>query len=213
MRKRVCRFEGYPDAMRLVLLFSAVGFVFLGGCSIHAGGNEDPARVADGLRTRVAQLEADIAQRDAAIAELNKKLEKAQALVLTPEQSAALPTITKVVIDARSGLARNGGSFEVLLVTLDGRDRFMQVAGSLDISVRDAGADEDAAPVYVKQLGPLAVRDAYRSGFMGTHYVIDIPLTDAIKAAYENSGLQVEVELAQVTNDQVLTTSKLLKKK
>jgi hypothetical protein len=118
-----------------------------------------------------------------------------------------------VVIDARSGLARNGGSFEVLLVTLDGRDRFMQVAGSLDISVRDAGADEDAAPVYVKQLGPLAVRDAYRSGFMGTHYVIDIPLTDAIKAAYENSGLQVEVELAQVTNDQVLTTSKLLKKK
>lgn len=195
-----------------VALACILALAALPACSIHAGGKEDPAKVADQLRTQLAESQAQLAQRDQQIAELTKKLEKEQATVLTPDESAALPTIASVAIDARSGIARSEREFEVLVQTTDGRGRFMQVAGSLVVTARAVGAPANDAPLYTKQFGPLAVRDAYRSGFMGTHYIIDVPLTDAIKAAYESQGLDVVVELTQVTNDQVLTTSRVLKK-
>lgn len=196
---------------RLLALFLALLFAcsMLPACTIHAGGTQDPAKVADELRTQLAAAQAQLAQRDAAIAELNKKLE--QATSLGAEQAQALPVVASLVIDARSGLSRTGDALEVIIQTKDGRERFMQVAGTLRVALHQEGAQPADAPLASAQLTPLQLRDAYRSGFMGTHYLVTIPMSEAIRASYAK-GLVVSAQLTQVTSDDVLQTSRTLKK-
>ena len=53
--------------------------------------------------------------------------------------------------------------------TLDGRGRALQVSGTLTLEVRD-----DAGVLLARRvLGPAELRDAYRSSFAGTHYVVE----------------------------------------
>jgi hypothetical protein len=214
-----------PLAARVALLGS---LCCLPACTIHAGGTQDPALIADQLRTRVAELESQLATQQSELAELRAKLAQAsaaQSAELSPEELAAIPTPVGLTIDARSGLSRDGTELEVLVTPVDGRQRFVQVAGTLAVQVFaiaqqvegtgevDGGAAQPAeptAPLWSRQLSPSALRDAYRSGFLGTHYLVAIPLSPELRAAHASGGLDVRVSLNLAASDRTLATARSL---
>ncbi len=222
-----------PLAARVALLGS---LCCLPACTIHAGGTQDPALIADQLRTRVAELESQLATQQSELAELRAKLAQAsaaQSAELSPEELAAIPTPVGLTIDARSGLSRDGTELEVLVTPVDGRQRFVQVAGTLAVQVfaiaqqveqageqsgeQAGGVDggvaqpaEPTAPLWSRQLSPSALRDAYRSGFLGTHYLVAIPLSPELRAAHASGGLDVRVSLNLAASDGTLTTARSL---
>jgi hypothetical protein len=221
--------QAAPLAARAALLGS---LCCLPACTIHAGGTQDPALIADQLRTRVAELESQLATQQSELAELRAKLAQASAASsaeLSPEELAAIPTPVSLTIDARSGLSRDGTELEVLVTPVDGRQRFVQVAGTLAVqvfaiaqqvegTVEQAGDGEGGvaqpaepkAPLWSRQLSPSALRDAYRSGFLGTHYLVAIPLSPELRAAHASGGLDVRVSLNLAASDRTLSTARSL---
>lgn len=150
----------------------------LGACS----GRVLAPSVADGLRVEVAERTRE---RDAArsqVAELQTKLAEltvARDAKIDPEAAEALPALAAVPV---SGLAtarwidQNHATLALVLEPRDGLGRFMQITGTVRASVAALVPGRDPLPAGKATVGPKALRDAYRSGFLGTHYTIEIAL-------------------------------------
>jgi hypothetical protein len=199
---------------------------------MHAGGTEDPARVADRLRTRVLELESQVQSQQHQLTELRAQLSLAAQSAttqasLSPEELAAIPTPIALSIDARSGLSRDGTALDVLLLPVDGRGRFVQVAGTLTIALyavassspeanspeSESGTSDESnpstlEPLWSRELSPSQLRDAYRSGFLGTYYLVAVPLSDALRDAYASKGLDARVMIDIAASETKLTTAR-----
>ncbi len=142
----------------------------LGGCR---AGRPTPA---DSLRQENAALRERVALLEAEGSELRSKLlQQAQAQGLSPEVTEATPTVAGIEIDSLSGvLALEPASvvrkIAVYIKPFDGRRRFTQAVGDLTVEVRDAGSGRLIA---TRSLSPREVREAYRSQFSGTYYVVE----------------------------------------
>ncbi|MFM7052305.1 MAG: hypothetical protein ACKOYN_09260 [Planctomycetota bacterium] len=144
-------------------------------------------RERDAARARVAELETELARRSAPSA--------ANDPANDPELAAATPALASVAVSGLSAATlvdANNANLSLVLVPTDGLGRFLQVAGTLRISVAAIVAGEPPQPSATRTLGPKAMRDAYRSGFMGTHYTVEMPV--AWTGAREASALSVSVE-------------------
>lgn len=187
-----------PRPVALLLAAAAA----LAGC--RAKGDYDNEN--DALRRRVASLEADnarlSAERNEAVAKLTE-MARARADTDAGEALQALPRVAGIEIDRYSGFNRPLGDasaqrprpeeITVYIRTYDGRQRFVQVAGSLTVEAallapvaprRKGEAPAPAGPAtkmaLSATLSPSEVREAYRSSPLGTHYRVSLPLpTDA----------------------------------
>jgi len=118
-------------------------------------------------RARVAELETEVASL----------LPKTPQFV-NPEAAAATPMVASVAISSLSTARMTGDStatLAVVMVPSDGLGRFLQITGTLEISgaVLIPGAEPQLlAP---RTVGPKELRESYRSGFLGTHYTIELP--------------------------------------
>jgi hypothetical protein len=63
------------------------------------------------------------------------------------------------------------------LTTVDGRGRFTQLVGSVEISVFRLPMSAEPSTIGTLSAGPLQLRDAYRHSLMSTHYTFEVPLT------------------------------------
>ena len=150
--------------------------LWLGGCTI--GGSSTASAQNDELRRKVAEQQRQIESLAAARDELNAKLEsRARDGVVDPEVAAATPAVSALEIDSLSTLlpldAKGPATaLRVHVRTLDGRRRFTQAVGVLTVELKDGAG----ATLANGRVGPVALRDAYRSSVTGTHYTIDTPL-------------------------------------
>ncbi|TDJ58985.1 MAG: hypothetical protein E2O40_00810 [Planctomycetota bacterium] len=64
--------------------------------------------------------------------------------------------------------------------------------GSLSVHAATLPADSDAITLGRVTLGPLQLRDAYRSTFLGTHYTIDVPIRIPDPATQTRCTVKVE---------------------
>jgi hypothetical protein len=102
---------------------------------------------------------------------------------IDPEVAAALPALASVALSSKStarlvaseSTAQKGGTLSVALIVspTDGLSRFIQITGTLRLTVAALVAGAETVETTTVAVGPKALRDAYRSGFLGTHYTVE----------------------------------------
>ncbi|MGD9692924.1 MAG: hypothetical protein AB7G17_04995 [Phycisphaerales bacterium] len=147
----------------------------------------------DDLRRRVTALESELEGARARAVEAEAKLlEFARSRESTEQGRAleALPRTAGISIGRYSGFVRpdlgdQPNAIDVYVKPFDGRQRFVQVAGSLRVEalllpeqLGAESADSAGRRLAVLELTPEQVREAYRSSPLGTHYYIRLELPD-----------------------------------
>lgn len=125
---------------------------------------------------RIAALESENAELRSKNSELNARLESP----LSEDVLATLPRIASVSLLRASGIEAPNGTTEALfmLTTADGRGRFVQAVGTVELRVVELGEQgEDAAVLGERTVTPAELRDAYASGFGGPSYLLRVPLS------------------------------------
>lgn len=160
----------------------------MGGCKTRIGGGKE-GQTAE-LARRVTDLEREVQLQSLRANEAEAKL---TAGTPSAEVALATPVLAGIEIDRLSGPTRSDTrGFPVFIRTLDGRARFLQVVGTLEVEVLLATPDPSSTPTVVgsARLTPLELREAYRSSVAGTHYRVDIAASDAfVRASGYRGGL------------------------
>ncbi|MGH7242415.1 MAG: hypothetical protein ACREJD_03235 [Phycisphaerales bacterium] len=168
--------------------------VLLAGCRTQGETSGDMLRKQNlELQNQVAQLEKDASELRAKLSEL---VGGAGSATKSPEVAEATPRVAAIEIDFLSGPTVDSSAppqsdrsrtVAVYIKPLDGRGRFVQATGKLTVEVSrlasltppastSASPDAPARQLASKSLEPLQLRDAYRSGFTGTYYVVELPI-------------------------------------
>lgn len=180
----------------------------IGGCASR-GSDVD----VSAMRSRIAKLEQRVGELERRNMELIGEMTRGQCADDLPpaEVRASTPHVGEVSIGRYShGRDHTGdGRADELVIYLrpkDGRGRFVQMVGSVTVSASTVAGDGDDAeneatvPDSTEQagrvigrieLGPTALRDAYRSGATGTHYTVTLPLRPGASAGYDEALVRV----------------------
>lgn len=166
------------------------------------GGARRASTENDRLRARVMELEDEVTALAARAAELEAELAAppptAPPSAASEEVRRNTPHVTNLQIGRLSHLADADGDGRPEAAVLyvhprDGRGRFVQIVGAVDVHVAVLPSDADAVTLGRVRLTPDEVRDAYRSAFTGTHYTIEVPLR-AVEAEVIECAVQLEFE-------------------
>ncbi len=201
-----------PARMTFLTLAAAAGvFFFLTGCRFGAG--RDVEAVNDELRRENLDLKQQVETLTRDRDDLRLKMEgEAQARLgaLNPDVLAALPVCTGLEVEKLSGLEpadRSAAATGVVvyLRPYDSRDRVVQIVGTLDVEAAwlPGGAGKGEAPRTIARarLSPAQLREAYRSGLMGSGYTVELPLEAPI--ADRAGTLVIRAEFADALTGQV----------
>lgn len=102
---------------------------------------------------------------------------------IDPEVDAAIPRVASVQIEGATEAIRfpadRGGETMLRLWVLprDGQGRFLQIVGTVNVAVTVLQPGKSPVEIARGQFTPAAVRNAWRSGFMGSHYSFELPLS------------------------------------
>lgn len=172
--------------IRLMTPTFALAMISLSGCGSSLTSDE-----ADALRRKVLDLEKMNLQMSLRTTELEAELKRQSAEFgeLSLEIRENTPRVARLTIGRLSHARDNDddGRSETLLIYVDPEDgfgRFVQLVGTLTVHAAILPADRDALTIGRFTLKPGPLRAAYRSGFSGMHYTIELP----IQLSPENSG-------------------------
>ena len=132
----------------------------------------------DSARARVAELETELARRaepSLAGASPDGPLTEADLREL-PEATPALAAVSISSLSTVKATGPGTGQLTLVVVPTDGMGRFLQIAGVLRASAAAIVPGREPMPAAAATFGPRTLRAAYRTGFMGTHYTLEIPL-------------------------------------
>lgn len=177
----------------LALLVGSLG----GGCGKATVLNPSPGDALraenQSLREQVDRLGLEVKELQTRVAEARKAGSSSGAVVgpraLAPEVDDAIPRLASVMIEGASDVIQRGSApgpaatLRLWLLPRDGRGRFLQIVGTLTVGVSCVRAGESPVEVARATFAPGAVRDAWRSGFMGAHYAFEVPLELAAAVA------------------------------
>ncbi|MBX3380544.1 MAG: hypothetical protein KF805_10650 [Phycisphaeraceae bacterium] len=171
--------------------------VLLAGCRTGGESSGDMLRKQNmELQSQVAQLQKDASELRAKISELMGGASAASGATST-QIAEATPRVASIEIDFLSGPTADSSAppqsdrnrtVAVYIKPLDGRGRFIQATGTLTVEVSRLASliqdDQSASTAPARLLGskslePLQLRDAYRSGFTGTYYMVELPVPAA----------------------------------
>jgi hypothetical protein len=148
-----------------------------------AGCQQDFASEGDALRRQVLELQADNERLGVRVSELEAALDRAER---RPDEwradvRAAAPHVADIELHRLCHVDDTDGDgrpdlLRVYVQPTDGRGRFVQLAGDLTVRADVLGEGATSLEVASATLDPLELRDAYRSGVLGTHYTIECPL-------------------------------------
>ncbi|MFA6045365.1 MAG: hypothetical protein WC718_10310 [Phycisphaerales bacterium] len=178
------------------------------GCSI--GGSSSVSAENDRLRREVMGLQDQVSKLQGETDELKAKLATtAKAQGMNPDVIASLPVVTHVDIGAFSNIIPPMGAATGVRVEFypkDGRNRFVQCVGQVNIEALLLPADIGKGEP--KRIGSLtldapALREAYRSGMLGTYYEAAVPLDTSMSEAAREGSVLVRLEFIDGTNDQI----------
>lgn len=159
----------------------------------------------DELRRQVVEMTEEIdglrLERDEAVAKLAEveRMRSWDGEELSEAVRLALPRCAGIEFGLLSGAgdADNLPGFDVLdiyIVPRDGRGRFVQIVGTLEVRADLLpGISEEARFLGSARLGPDELREAYRSGLMGTHYTVRMPLDPVIDEKAGSIALSAEL--------------------
>jgi hypothetical protein len=172
----------------------------LAGCRL--GGSRTVEAENNRLREVLAASEARVSALEGDVSELRAKLAATdRGAALLP---ATLPVARRVEIGRFSGFVPRDAlapaeGFRVEVTPLDGRGRFVPVAGTLRVRVT-----RDGATLGEAMLDESAFREAYRSGFAGTYYECRVPLATPLTREGRDPAVTVSVELTDRATGETL---------
>lgn len=172
---------------RIALLFSLAMLMMLGGCSASGriGGSTSEDEVIEELRKENAQLEAEVTSLqekiDLRLAEIEALKAKDGRTAASPQGDADLPRLAVIRFDRYSGAidTNDDGVDDTLrmwVLTFDQHERFLPTTGKAVLQAVAIRAEQDAKVVADNTWDAATFDKTYRSGFMGTHYRLDLPL-------------------------------------
>lgn len=185
------------DAARAKLMIAGTLIPLL--CFVPAGCRTGGETAGDALRKQNLELQSQVAQLQKDASELRAKLAElvgAGGTGKSTEVAEATPRVASIEIDFLSGPTADSSApaqsdrkrtVAVYIKPLDGRGRFIQATGTLTVEVsrltalapigsEAPSADSPARLLAGRTLEPLQLRDAYRAGFTGTYYVVDVAI-------------------------------------
>jgi len=164
------------------LAFATAAALFCTGCS----GRALVPNEADRLREELAAANSARARAESRAGELESRLAslaQERRGEVDPEVAAALPALASVTLSSKStarlaaadSASAQEGTLSVALILspADGLSRFIQITGTLRLTVAALVAGADTVETTTVTVGPKALRDAYRSGLLGTHYTVE----------------------------------------
>lgn len=152
----------------------------------------------DRLRLRVHELETQVAELEGRNSELAAKLrQQDRPEALSAEILENTPTVVRISLDKRSHARDDDGDghadhLVLYVVPADGLGRFVQAVGHISAHAAILPAGGEATTIGRLTLGPAAVREAYRSSFMGTHYTLLVPISPPEDLAAATCVAQIE---------------------
>jgi hypothetical protein len=171
----------------------------------------------DRLRARILDVEAENRSLRQRNAELQRALERADDALgkATADELAATPRLVNLEIGRLSHFDDDDGDGMADTLVLyvhprDGRERFLQIVGTLTVHAAVLPPDTDAETIGRMTLGPIELRDAYRSGMTGTHYTVEMPIerTIARDATARAATIIVNIEFTEARTGQVFTAAR-----
>jgi len=163
------------SAIGTLLVAALIG---TGGCSMRilAPTAADTARAEAAAQAQtVARLEMQLRELEGELRALRAALADAPEAAIDPEAEAARPRLSAIGLGRGSAVRRtddDGGVMALYLEPRDGRGRFLQIVGTLTVQLAVLGIGSEPIVLGEWSYSPGRVRDAWRSGFMGTHYTI-----------------------------------------
>ncbi len=161
---------------------------------------------ADALREQVQSLEIEVDRLSMQNRELEAVLAEATAeapnRTIDPEAAAAQAHLVRLGIGSASritlaapepNVAAIPGTLTVHLEPSDGRGRFLQVTGRVSIQASMPVEGSDPIGIGEQSYSPGEVRDAWRSGFMGTHYTFEMPIEAPASAIAATADPQASI--------------------
>ncbi len=193
--------------MRHVMSAALCALLGLSACTV--GGQRSTSAENERLRRQIMELETQSAAFKGERDELAIKLRESLSAGSLPAAEAiqALPIATRIEIDSMSGFdpadpATPATHVVFAVRPLDGRGRFVQVAGQLTIEALalpasiSADATGEPSRLAVVTIPPLQLREAYREGLGGARYEVMIPLPTPIsRGAGRTPTLVLRAEL------------------
>ncbi len=128
------------------------------------------------LDRKVQALETALERRDQQVRTLESRLSSSAADV-----DADLPVLSQVTLGRYSGPVDtdDDGRIDALRLyvqTRDAQGRFLVTAATVTVQIVALQADASPRVLAEKTFTAAAFDAAYRSGFMGTHHTLDVPL-------------------------------------
>lgn len=195
--------------------FAAASLLAPAACSI--GGSSTVSAENDRLRREVMGLQGQVSRLEGETDELKTKLATvAKARGLPPGVIASLPVVTHVELGSYSNIIPPMGAAAAVRAEFspkDGRDRFVQCVGEVRIEallLSEVGKGEPKRIGMVTLDAP-ALRDAYRSGVLGTYYEAIVPLEPGVSDAAREDAVLLRLEFMDGTNDQIHKAERTIK--
>lgn len=186
------------------------------------GGARSVSEENDRLRRRIMELESQTGTLQGERDELAVKLREIPAtdLIAAGEALEALPICTGIVLASESGFepfdpAKPATGVIVSVRPLDGRGRFVQVAGTLTVEAllmpgSIGSGSGDVVRLAAATLEPLQLREAYRDGFGGARYVVELPLETPLDRS-AHPALVLRAQLADALGRRVHQAERILR--
>lgn len=141
---------------------------------------------ADALRSHILDLEDQVQRLERRERELASELRRTRAWAERREElneediREFVPHVVDMSVGRLSHVRDRSGdgmvdTLVLYLHPIDSRGRFTQMVGRVIVNAVIVPVEEDTIPLARVQVGPGAIRDAYRSGITGTHYAIEVP--------------------------------------
>lgn len=197
----------HPSAVRFVRAALSCALVagVVAGCSsgrIRAGGDADLHERIAVLKDEKAELKRRALEAEAA----RKRAVDGGAPATDADRALAmLPRPVELRFDRFAGPrdADGDGVLDQVRVNvrpIDGRGRFVQAAGTLDVTVTAiTEADGRVVELGAVRLDPDALRDAYRGGVIDTSYAVEVPI-DAADLDGTTGTVTITASLRDVRN-------------
>ena len=167
----------HPSLAALSAL-SAMLALALGGCGARALVPNESDRLREELAARTAERDAALARASELDTRL-RQLATERADEVDPEVAEALPALAAVAVSGLSTarLTRdNQAELAVVLAPRDARGRFLQITGTVRLSAAALVPGDAPLAAGALTVGPKALRECFRSGLLGTHYTLELPV-------------------------------------
>lgn len=188
----------------------------LGACTVTAV----PPTEADRNREKVVELENEVATLQRRVTELETALAAAERQApsrvdgtpVPSEVLATAPFATALRVGRFSGVVEESARGRLLRLYLEpvgARGDVVQVAGSATIEVLWIDPAGVSHQVAREALDPAAWRDRFRSGFMGRHYTVEVPLAGPGLPSQPQGSLLARVAVEDGLTGRSLSTESL----